>query len=119
MSEDPNAGADAGGGRATPAANQTEPEATPTSDAQSAPPAGNLGSADPQAPNPIVTSAITSGGVPRPADTGRTAEAGRPGGTEPASADDSRPVTGGGGAAGTGPGSTPPAEAKPEGEVST
>ncbi len=114
MSEDPNAGADAGGGRNTPAANQTEPEAAPTSDAQAAPPAGNLGSANPQAPTPITNSAV--GGVPREVATGRTNAPGRPGATEPDTSDKSRPVTAEGGSADA---ETPPAVAKPEGEVST
>jgi hypothetical protein len=118
MSEHPNEGADAGGGGDTPAANQTEPEATPTSDAQSAPPAGNLAGADPQAPTPVAQSAVATGGVPRPIATGRSGAPGRPGDTEPDSSDSSRPVTGSGGGAGSAQ-ETPSRAAKPDGEVST
>jgi hypothetical protein len=112
MSEDPNAGADAGGGGQTPAANQTDPEAMPTSDAQAAPPSGNLGSADPQAPTVLAQSAV-DGGVPRVAPSVHAGKQGpgRPGRAEPDSADTSRPVTGSGGAAAV--------ANDPEGEVST
>ena len=115
MSDHPNAGADAGGGGQTPAANQTETEATPTSDAQSAPPAGNLSSANPQAPTPMVTSA--AGGVPRPAPTAGYAGAGRPGTPEPDAADSSRPATADGGGVHE-DAAAAPAAGKPDGEVS-
>lgn len=95
MSETENAS----GGGETPAANQAETEAMPADERQSAPPSGNLGSADPQAPIPIVQSAV-DGGVPRPAAERRGPTAGRPGNAEPDETSADQPVTADGGAPG-------------------
>jgi hypothetical protein len=107
MSESVNAS----GGGSTPAANQTQTEAMPVDENQSAPPSGNLGSADPQAPTPIAQSAV-DGGVPRAATERRGPVPGRPGSPEPDTAGDEPAVTGDGGAPGQ-------PSAKPSGEVET
>ncbi|HEX4018835.1 MAG TPA: hypothetical protein VHX15_19015 [Frankiaceae bacterium] len=78
MSESVN---DSGGGP-TPAANQTQTEPIPADQRQAAPPSGNLGSADPQAPTPIAQSAV-DGGVPRAATERRGSVPGRPGSPVP------------------------------------
>jgi hypothetical protein len=84
------------GSQDPPAPDQTKTEAMPADEAQSAPPSGNLGSADPQAPTPIAQSAV-DGGVPRPLTERRGSTPGRPGSPEPDAAGDEPPVTGGGG----------------------
>jgi hypothetical protein len=66
------------GGGEMPAANQAQTEATPVDENQSAPPSGNLGSTNPQAPTVIVQS-VVDGGVPRAVTERRSAVAGRPG----------------------------------------
>jgi hypothetical protein len=58
----------------TPAADQAKTEAMPAGERQAAPPSGNLGSADPQAPTAIVQSAV-DGGPPRPQTQRRGAPA--------------------------------------------
>ncbi len=78
MSESVNAS----GGGPTPAANQTQTEPMPADERQAAPPSGNLGSADPQAPTPISRSAV-DGGVPRAATERRGPVPGRPGSPTP------------------------------------
>jgi hypothetical protein len=83
----------------SPAANQSRTEAMPADENQSAPPSGNLGSTDPQAPTPIVQSAV-DGGVPRAATVRRGSTPGRPGSPVPESSGDEPPVTGDGGAPG-------------------
>jgi hypothetical protein len=101
MSDEGNAS----GSGATPAANQTETEAMPADERQSAPPSGNLGSADPQAPTALVQSAV-DGGVPRPATIRPGSNPGRPGSPKPAESAGEPQVTGDGGAPGevaTGP----------------
>jgi hypothetical protein len=70
------------GGGETPAANQTKTEPTPVDENQSAPPSGNLGSADPQAPTVLAQSAV-DGGVPRSVAERRSAVPGRPGSPVP------------------------------------
>jgi hypothetical protein len=70
------------GGGGTPAANQAKTEATPVDEDQAAPPTGNLGSADPQAPTVLAQSAI-DGGVPRSVTERRSAVPGRPGSPVP------------------------------------
>ncbi len=94
-----------------PAADQTKTEAMPADEAQSAPGTGNLGSADPQAPTPIVQSTV-DGGVPRAQTERRGPVPGRPGSPEPDGAGDQPAATGsgGGGAAAQGGG-------RPSGEV--
>jgi hypothetical protein len=72
MSESVNAS----GAGPTPAANQTKTEPMPADQRQAAPPSGNLGSADPQAPTPIAQSAV-DGGVPRAATERRGQVPGR------------------------------------------
>jgi hypothetical protein len=84
------------GSQDPPAPDQTKTEPMPADEAQSAPPSGNLGSADPQAPTPIAQSAV-DGGVPRPLTERRGSTPGRPGSPEPDAAGDEPPVTGGGG----------------------
>lgn len=96
MSDEANRSGSDGGGK-TPAANQAETEAMPVNDPQAAPPSGNLGSADPQAPTAIVQSAV-DGGVPRSEASRRGPVAGRPGSPEPDEADEPA-VTGDGGGA--------------------
>jgi hypothetical protein len=72
----------ASGGGETPAANQTKTEATPVDENQAAPPTGNLGSADPQAPTVLAQSSV-DGGVPRSVTERRSAAPGRPGSPVP------------------------------------
>ena len=96
MSEEVSTEVDASGGQQTPAANQAETEAMPADERQSAPPSGNLGSTDPQAPTAIAQSAV-DGGVPRSATTRRSGVPGRPGSPIPDSADGEEPVTADGG----------------------
>jgi hypothetical protein len=107
MSEEGNSS----GGGSTPAANQAQTEATPADERQSAPPSGNLGSADPQAPTALAQSAV-DGGVPRPATARRGSTPGRPGSPKPAGAEAEPQVTGDGGA----PNKT---ATDPSGEVAT
>ncbi len=85
------------GSQDPPAADQMQTEAMPADEAQSAPPSGNLGSADPQAPTPIAQSAV-DGGVPRPQTERRSDVPGRPGSPEPDEASGQPPVTGRAGA---------------------
>ena len=107
MSESVNAS----GGGSTPAASQTQTEAMPADENQVAPPSGNLGSADPQAPTPIARSAV-DGGVPSAPTERRGAAPGRPGSPEPAEAGDQPAATGDGGAPDR-------SGAKPSGEART
>jgi hypothetical protein len=82
-----------------PAANQAKTEATPVDENQSAPPTGNLGSADPQAPTVLAQSTV-DGGVPRPLTDRRSAVPGRPGSPVPDSVEGEPQVTADGGAPG-------------------
>ena len=95
MSDEANRSGTDGGGK-TPAANQAKTEAMPVDDRQAAPPSGNLGSADPQAPTAIVQSAV-DGGVPRTEAGRRGPVAGRPGSPEPDEADQPAAAADGGG----------------------
>jgi hypothetical protein len=70
------------GSGSTPAANQAETEAMPADEQQAAPPSGNLGSADPQAPTALTQSAV-DGGVPRVMTDRRGSTPGRPGSPVP------------------------------------
>lgn len=97
------------GSQDPPAPDQTKTEPMPADEAQSAPPSGNLGSADPQAPTPIAQSAV-DGGVPRPLTERRGSTPGRPGSPEPDEAPDQPAATADGGAPGRGDG-------RPSGEV--
>jgi hypothetical protein len=85
------------GRQGAPAADQHKTEAMPADEAQAAPPSGNLGSADPQAPMPIAQSAV-DGGVPRAQTERRSNVPGRPGSPEPAEGSEQPQVTGSGGA---------------------
>ena len=87
------------GGGETPAANQAKTEASPVDENQSAPPTGNLGSADPQAPTVLAQSAV-DGGVPRAGDERRSAVPGRPGSPVPDAVADEPSVGADGGAPG-------------------
>jgi hypothetical protein len=87
------------GGGETPAANQTKTEATPASENQAAPPTGNLGSADPQAPT-VIAQSVVDGGVPRSVTERRSAVPGRPGSPVPDSAAGEPQVSADGGAPG-------------------
>jgi len=95
MSEEVNVS----GGGETPAANQSKTEATPVGEAQTAPPSGNLGSADPQAPTVLAQSAV-DGGVPRSVAERRSAVAGRRGSPIPDAAAGEPQVSADGGAPG-------------------
>ncbi len=66
----------------TPAADQPKTEPMPADERQAAPPSGNLGSADPQAPTPLAQSAV-DGGPPRPQVERRGDVPGRPGSPVP------------------------------------
>ena len=70
------------GGGEMPAANQAQTEATPANENQSAPPSGNLGSANPQAPT-VLAQSVVDGGVPREVTERRSSVAGRPGSPVP------------------------------------
>jgi hypothetical protein len=87
------------GGGEMPAANQAKTEATPADENQSAPPSGNLGSTDPQAPTVLAQSAV-DGGVPRSATERRSDVAGRPGSPVPDAAAGEPQVGADGGAPG-------------------
>src|SRR3954468_9437948 len=101
------------GSQDPPAPDQTKTEAMPADEAQSAPPSGNLGSADPQAPTPIAQSAV-DGGVPRPLSERRGSTPGRPGSPEPDAAAGQPAATADGGAPmGQGDGG-PSGEVKPD-----
>jgi hypothetical protein len=101
------------GSQDPPAADQTKTEAMPADEAQSAPPSGNLGSADPQAATPIAQS-VVDGGVPRPQTERRGSTPGRPGSPEPDAAPDQPAATADGGApSGQGDG-RPSGEVKPD-----
>ena len=72
----------------TPAADQAKTEAMPADERQAAPPSGNLGSADPQAPTALAQSAVGDG-PPRLQVERRGDAPGRPGNPVPEAAEGS------------------------------